>query len=95
MRGLDVGTHLLCVRDTALPFHIDKNEVVVSLLEQGQPLGVTKSRIDVKTGESKNPVAQRAKHLAAANMQNRSFFFLGRFHFSRRFSQTVCGLKQV
>jgi hypothetical protein len=63
LRGLDLGTEMLCIWDTALSLDVNEYKIVVMALEHGESLRGTHRRVDVEARKAQNLVAKRSQHL--------------------------------
>jgi hypothetical protein len=82
MRGPDLTAEGFCVVDSGLTFDVDEYEVVFAFREHGQAFDVVESGLDVEAGETENLIAEGAKHLATAYMEDCGFGGLGVLHFA-------------
>jgi len=68
LRRLDLGAHVLGVRNAALPFNVDQDKVVGAAPEQGQSFAVAERGINFETRDSQDLITKRAQHLATADV---------------------------
>jgi hypothetical protein len=70
LRGLDLGAEMLCVLDCAVAFYVDQDEIVLAAPEHREAFGEGEGGVNVEAGGAQDLIAQGAKHLPAADVQD-------------------------